>query len=304
MRLVVKKNKENDPQSLVSDSIIKCPICNSVGKQIKLSYRKELDLHKCKFCLSVYRNTYSKEILNIYDDQYYDYWGLENNFDDVKQIKIKSSLCYLQLLQKFIPQSAKKINLLDIGCAHGFMLEVSKQFNFESFGIDISPAITIALKKGYTVFDSSLIELNLPSNKFDVITMIDTLEHIPAPSEYLKEIYRVLRNGGHFLILTPNVSSIAAKLFRGSWPHFKEEHLIYFNKSSLVSLLEKNNLEVKMIQTGIKYLSIRYISNHFQKYSKGIISSIIKLILRFLSILFKENKFKFRTELLVIAKKV
>jgi len=43
----------------------------------------------------------------------------------------------------------------------------------------------------------------LENKRFDVVTMIATLEHLDYPREVLKETYRVLKNNGRLIIIAP-----------------------------------------------------------------------------------------------------
>jgi len=46
-------------------------------------------------------------------------------------------------------------------------------------------------------------EINFPNNSFDLITCFSTLHHIPNVSFILKELFRVLKNGGYMLLHEP-----------------------------------------------------------------------------------------------------
>ncbi|HET7599013.1 MAG TPA: class I SAM-dependent methyltransferase [Gemmatimonadales bacterium] len=53
--------------------------------------------------------------------------------------------------------------------------------------------------------------LPLASERFDLVTANMVLEHLPEPLLVLKEIARVLRPGGRFVFVTPNLSHPAVK---------------------------------------------------------------------------------------------
>ena len=95
---------------------------------------------------------------------------------------------------------------LDLGCG----AKPKNPFNAdEFFGIDVRNDLNLGIKK------ADLIIENIPfeNEMFDYVTAFDFLEHIPrviyAPSrrnafvELMNEIYRVLKNGGLFLSMTP-----------------------------------------------------------------------------------------------------
>ncbi|MBR9677240.1 class I SAM-dependent methyltransferase [Candidatus Woesearchaeota archaeon] len=98
--------------------------------------------------------------------------------------------------------------VLDIGCSKGMLLEMLKtKGNHIGFGIDISPTqVKIVKKKG---FNTECLDLNkdkLPyqNNYFDYIFATELLEHLFNPMMLFKEIKRVLKPQGLFLITAPN----------------------------------------------------------------------------------------------------
>ena len=60
---------------------------------------------------------------------------------------------------------------------------------------------------------------------FDIITMIDFIEHVRAPMSILVKASRLLRPGGQLVILTPNADSLSRRLMGLRWLHYKVEHL-------------------------------------------------------------------------------
>lgn len=107
-------------------------------------------------------------------------------------------------------QELKNKSLLDIGCGGGWLIsKLSKSNLKKTTGVDPNQkAIESAKKENKkSIFKVAPAE-NLPfkDNSFDIITMFDSLEHVPKESEQiaLKEVSRVLKKGGSLLLSTPN----------------------------------------------------------------------------------------------------
>ena len=48
------------------------------------------------------------------------------------------------------------------------------------------------------------LALTFPKDSFDVVTSMETVEHLPDAEAFFTEIHRVLKPGGRFLLSTPN----------------------------------------------------------------------------------------------------
>ncbi|MFZ0773645.1 MAG: class I SAM-dependent methyltransferase [Candidatus Sulfotelmatobacter sp.] len=144
------------------------------------------------------------------------------------------------ILQYFELPAAPK--LLDVGCALGFMLEEAKGAGWNPVGVETSEfaARYAAQHTGCPVYAGTLQKAALPSESFDVVTLMDVIEHVPEPVELIAEIYRILRPGGVLLIVTPNFGSLFVRLYRlnayGVWP---DQHVVYFKPSTMARLLRK-----------------------------------------------------------------
>lgn len=97
--------------------------------------------------------------------------------------------------------------ILEIGCGIGTVVfELSRQ-RYDVRGIDISrEAVAYGLKKyGDIRLEVQAAEI-LPyeNESFDVVLSFDLFEHIARIDKHVSEVYRVLRQGGHYLFQTPN----------------------------------------------------------------------------------------------------
>lgn len=97
----------------------------------------------------------------------------------------------------------RKIRILDVGCGTGKNVEVFGQFG-ESFGIDNEPlAVQFCRKRGLQkVKISSSERIKHRSGLFDLVTMLDVLEHVDEKIT-LSEVKRVMKPGGLLIITVP-----------------------------------------------------------------------------------------------------
>ena len=98
------------------------------------------------------------------------------------------------------------LKILDVGCGTGRNLELLAQFG-EAIGAEPpGPGLDQVRAMGIgedTIVAGTATELPFEDNSFDLVTAFDVLEHLDDDSEGLKEIHRVLRPAGHFLLTVP-----------------------------------------------------------------------------------------------------
>ena len=108
----------------------------------------------------------------------------------------------LNLLAKYSDKSSR---VLDVGCGSGDIALKIQNMGYHVSGVDFSSvAIDIALKSGLQCQVAD-IDGGLPfgNNAFDVVWLGDVIEHVFDPIFVLKEVHRVLVNGGTLLATVP-----------------------------------------------------------------------------------------------------
>lgn len=73
-----------------------------------------------------------------------------------------------------------------------------------------------------------------PPDRYDLVTMIEVIEHLLDPASALAQVRRVLRPGGRLVVTTPNRRGLRARLDGGEWREAKKKfHLLFFDERSL-----------------------------------------------------------------------
>ncbi|MDX1367067.1 class I SAM-dependent methyltransferase [Pseudomonas sp.] len=80
-------------------------------------------------------------------------------------------------------------------------------------------------------------------DSFDLVTSFFALEHIVRPLEALQAIYRLVRPGGHFYCIVPNVETNIADFI-------VVDHVNHFTELSLTHVLQRAGFEVEVIDSG------------------------------------------------------
>jgi dTDP-4-dehydrorhamnose reductase len=108
-------------------------------------------------------------------------------------------------LDRYLGKAPKHTKLLDFGCGSGIFVEELEKAGFDAHGVDISDeAVRFGALQGIknlSVIDSH--KINFPDNTFDVVLSMDVLEHLEDEEWALKEIERILKPNGIFVVMVP-----------------------------------------------------------------------------------------------------
>ena len=163
----------------------------------------------------------------------------------------EENLLRMKIIGDFV--GTKKI-VLDLGCYNGLQLELLRKNRNSVMGIEISDeGISECKRKNIFVVKHDITKkIPFKDKLFDVVVLGEVCEHLFNPSEVLKEIHRVLKDGGHLVLSTPNIAALTRriKLLFGRnpnldlWLENSSGHLRYYCYDSLKKLLIKNNFKV------------------------------------------------------------
>lgn len=139
---------------------------------------------------------------------------------------------------------------LDIGCGAGALVDAASRAGWTAQGTEIAPrAVEAAVAQGLDVALGDVLELDLPANTFDVITLVEVLEHVDDPQALLARICGLLRPGGLLYLTTPHGEGLSARLLRAHWSIVSPpEHLQLFSLSGLRTLVAAAGLRERRVR--------------------------------------------------------
>ncbi len=225
--------------------------CNLCGADDTLHIAEIDGFHivKCRQCGLVYVNPRyrQQQLQEIYTEEYYDhdginngleFFGYDNYVDDEENIKTTFAK-RLNTIERY----AARGRLLDVGCATGFFLDLARSQGWEVVGSEVSEFSAHYARQtlGLDVRLGTLKQLSFEGEAFDVVTMWDVIEHVPDPLGELREVWRILRDGGVLSIITPDAGSLIARLLGARWEEFRRvrEHVYFFSRRTMRETLRK-----------------------------------------------------------------
>ncbi|MES3005130.1 MAG: class I SAM-dependent methyltransferase [Patescibacteria group bacterium] len=248
---------------------IGCVGCLSKDKTF-FGKKNGFNIYKCSNCrmLSLYKKPQTLD--QVYNSEYFSGgsggFGYVN-YDEDKEPMRNSFKKYLDLITKI---SNKKGKLFDVGAATGFFMSLAKVDGFEVSGVEFSDfAAGQGRSRGFDIKTGTLDKLAIEEGGYEVVTMLDVIEHMPDPENDIKIIQKMLKQNGLVVVNTPDSGSFYARMMGINW-HLvvPPEHIHYFNERGIRELFTRNGFEVLLVTRMSKKFTLEYIFNMLFKWLK------------------------------------
>jgi 2-polyprenyl-3-methyl-5-hydroxy-6-metoxy-1,4-benzoquinol methylase len=124
--------------------------------------------------------------------------------------------------------------LLDVGAGSGILVEQAMQMGYAAEGIEPSRWLQRRARELQLAVYLGTLPSPEITGPYDVVTLIDVIEHVARPVDLLKQVHEVVRPGGIVAAVTPDVASFAARIARRKWWHFRVAHIGYFDRNNFI----------------------------------------------------------------------
>jgi 2-polyprenyl-3-methyl-5-hydroxy-6-metoxy-1,4-benzoquinol methylase len=227
MKSVNESLQEIDSHSLKLQ-FVPCGVCGS-SDSVKVAEGKDYEyetspvtfqIMQCLNCQNLYLNPRPapEELPIIYPPTYYSY-----NMDEIisplgQRLKAIVDVRKVRSWLKHVQSSQPRF--LDVGCGDGRYLRVLHSLGVpksDLFGIENShKTIERLSSEGYNGVYGTVEEVahQLPQNAFDLIVIIQVLEHVSDPAATIGALKNLLAPKGVLIVETPNTDSFDRWLFR------------------------------------------------------------------------------------------
>lgn len=151
--------------------------------------------------------------------------------------------------------TSRRLSFLDAGCFEGNLLdEIRRTTPWQAFGLEPnSHAVKVALDKGHRVWcghAESARAIVPEGQRFDVIFMGQSIEHLDDPVTALRQLRQLLSPGGVIVVSTPNLDSREIDWFGPTWAHWHPPyHRYIFSQKGLHALARQAKLQALCFKT-------------------------------------------------------
>lgn len=257
-----------------------CPVCGgSTGEPRQVARAGHVaDCHACGSIFRTPRPT-EAELAAIYDEAYYDPWGIDRDETIAEQTKRATFARLLERVEGLLPMtSGSSPRLLDVGAATGLLLLEARRRGWDPYAVEINEHAVAALRQRLgpdRVHGGTLTTCDFPDASFDAITMTDLLEHVLEIDATLADARRLLRPSGVLCITTPDVDSVSHRLMGRRWLHFKAEHVVCLSRRGARLALERAGFVDVQLRPHAKHLSIAYAAGQMRTFEHWLLTPLL-----------------------------
>lgn len=219
---------------------------NSFPEKPSKGQKCPLELAECKSC-SLLQLKHTAEASELYKSQYW--------------YRSSTNPVIVRDLRKMARQYTKGGVWIDIGANDGTLLKyVSRKY--ERIGVEPAKNLTKELRRNCDVAIADFWE-NYQFKKADVITAFGMLYDSENPNLFVEKVKEYLNPNGIFVA---QIMTLYPMLKLNDFSNICHEHLEYYSYKSLVSLFERNGLEITNVEENkINGGSYKLYARHYGK---------------------------------------
>ena len=152
--------------------------------------------------------------LNSGRSDFWDLYGNSRSSWNLRTRYLHHELAHKKIIS-FLGGINRSAKVMDIGCGDGFFLNLLAGMGFEDIqGIDPGrPMVERCRKKGFSV-DRKSIGVLTGAEQFDLILLIEVLEHLEEPFAAIRKIHSLLIQGGKLILTVPVCDSFLKRYHR------------------------------------------------------------------------------------------
>jgi SAM-dependent methyltransferase len=235
-------------QARVDDSLFvenRCPVCERRERNRQFANPLGLVFTVCRYDGTVYMDPVptDRALASIYDSdaEAYHFTG-ESSAEQVRvQPRDRPDF---DALMRWVGYTPRHRRLLDVGCSVGGFLLTCRD-TFDVAGVELnSTTANIARRHGLDVRTGRLADVEA-TEAFDLITMLQVIEHVISPLELMAQARARLVPGGYLYVNTPNVDSASFSMLGPHHVHVRNiGHVSLLTRDGLLELGRRAGLEL------------------------------------------------------------
>jgi SAM-dependent methyltransferase len=226
-------------------AVLACPACGRPTAQRFLYAKNGCDILACTDCGLGRARTVGFDPATYYTDDYFSGRHADGYADyaAAEPVLRREFAATARHVHGFRPGG----RLLELGCAYGFFLEEARRTGFDVHGVELAAeAAAAARARGLDVVTGVADDACLDRiGEFDVLVLLDVIEHLEDPRETLAACVRRLAPGGVVVVTTGDFGSPVARLAGRSWRLMTPpQHLWFFTRAAMERIAARLGLSL------------------------------------------------------------
>ena len=242
------------------ERVLDCPACGRPTPQRHLYVKNHCDILACTACGLGRSETRDFDPAAYYTGDYFS-GGHPDGYGDYVGAEPVLRREFARTVE-FIRAQRDGGRLLELGCAYGFFLQEAKPY-FDVTGIELAEAAAAhARRTGLDVRTGLADEPTLAGlGAFDVVVLLDVIEHLPDPRATLDLCARHLNPGGIIVLTTGDFASLYARLAGPRWRLMTPpQHLWFFTPASMAGLAASLGLALAALDHPWKFVPLSLVT--------------------------------------------
>ncbi len=158
-------------------------------------------------------------------------------------------------------------SLLDVGAAAGLLVSEAARAGLRAEGVEPSHSLVQAGRAaGLTLHEGVLPHADLAGRRFDIVALVDVIEHVSDPLDLLSKAREHVEPDGLVLLVTPDVDSRASRFLGKRWWHLRLAHVGYFNRRSLDEAVRRTGFETEAEFRARWFFEVGYLADRMVQY--------------------------------------
>ena len=243
-----------------------CPACNSDASRFVFESYDQYPYHACHDCgtwfvpLKIDEESFDAFRVAVPEAKEISESMMVGRDTVSREVDRQRLQRYFEILAPFWRDRTSTVRYLDVGCGVGHSVELARELGWQATGVELNEkAVETARKAGRNVVQSSDWAA---TDRYDIISLFETLEHVTDPRALVRDISGVLAAGGVIMITIPQRASFELSMLRGHSFHVfggseSVGHINLFDRRGISTLLERHGLN-------LMYVDCEYGSNSLQ----------------------------------------
>lgn len=233
------------------EEVSACPVCLSCSLS-RLPKLRHIGYSRCRDCGFTFANPIPSNAFleRFYNSDFY------NNYRSLEAEQIPSDRYYSASFSDVcrvadLVQIDRSARILDFGCGPGSLVALMRDergyTNVE--GLELNQQSVAVARSRYGLEIASALD-QLRERQYDLIFLVEVIEHVPRPREFIDVVSSFLKPGGTLLVTTDSVRNLPSHLFPRYSGHFTgPSHVSLFTETSMSRLLRQSGYKITRLDT-------------------------------------------------------